>query len=62
MTEIEKIELARYQREIREDLRHMLKKYCRIMAWDVPELDEKAARTLIFRALRDTLAEIEADG
>jgi len=61
MTEIEKIELARYHREILEDLRHMVKKYCRIMEWDVPEVDEKTARDLIFETLRDSLAEIETD-
>jgi hypothetical protein len=61
MTEIEKIELARYHREILEDLRHMVKKYCRIMEWDVPEVDEKEARALIFGTLRDVLAEVETE-
>jgi hypothetical protein len=61
MTEIEKIELARYHREILEDIRHMLKKYCRIMEWDVPEVDDETARKLIFKALRDALAEVEAE-
>jgi hypothetical protein len=61
MTEVEKIELARYHREIVEDLRHMLKKYCRIMEWDVPEVDEKETRGLILRALREALAEVEAE-
>jgi hypothetical protein len=61
MTDVEKIELARYHREIVEDLRHMLKKYCRIMEWDVPDVDEKAARALILRALREALAEVEAE-
>ncbi len=61
MTDIEKIEIERYHREIVEDVRHMLRKYHRIMEWDVPELDEKAARSLIFQALRDSIAEIEAE-
>jgi hypothetical protein len=61
MTDVEKIELARYHREIVEDLRHMLKKYGRIMEWDVPDVDEKAARALILRALREALAEVEAE-
>jgi hypothetical protein len=62
MTDVEKIELARYHREITEDFRHMLKKYLRIMEWDVPEVDEKEARTLILKSMRDALAEVEADG
>lgn len=60
-TDMEKIELARYHREIVEDLRHMLKKYLRIMEWDVPEVDEKQGQALILQAVRDALAEVEAE-
>jgi hypothetical protein len=31
MSEVEKVELARYKREIVDDLRHLVKKYVRIM-------------------------------
>jgi hypothetical protein len=62
MTDIEKIELGRYHREILEDLRHLVKKYGRIMEWDVAEVDEKEARALIFQAMRDALAKVEAEG
>jgi hypothetical protein len=62
MSDIEKIELARYHREIIEDLRHMLKKYLRIMEWDVPEVDDKEARALILRAMREAVAEVESEG
>jgi hypothetical protein len=61
MTDIEKIELARYHREILEDLRHLVKKYGRIMEWDVAEVDEEEARALIFQAMRDALAKVEAE-
>jgi len=43
MSDIEDIELARYHREIVEDLRHMLKKYSRIMEWDVPDAVDEGA-------------------
>ncbi len=63
MTDIETIEMTRYHREIVEDLRHMLKKYGRIMEWDVPDaVDEGATRKLILQSLRDALAEVEAEG
>ncbi|UHD17611.1 hypothetical protein [Thiocapsa bogorovii] len=63
MTDIETIEMTRYHREIVEDLRHMLKKYSRIMEWDVPDaVDEGATRKLILQSLRDALAEVEAEG
>ena len=61
MADVAKIELARYHREIVEDLRHMVKKYCRIMEWDVPDVDEGNARSLIFQALKASLAEVEAE-
>ena len=60
MASIEKIELARYRTELDDDVRHLVKKYCRIMGWEVPELDEAAARTLIIQALRESLAKVEA--
>jgi hypothetical protein len=63
MTDIETIEMTRYHREIVEDLRHKLKKYSRIMEWDVPDaVDEAATRKLILQSLRDALAEVEAEG
>jgi hypothetical protein len=60
MPSIEKIELARYRTELDDDVQHLVKKYCRIMGWEVPELDEAAARTLIIQALRESLAKVEA--
>lgn len=58
----EKIELARYRREIVEDLRHLRDKYIRIMEWDVPDIDdENKARGLIVQALKSGLAEVEAE-
>jgi hypothetical protein len=61
MSESERIEIARYQREIVEDLRHILKKYVRIMEWDVPEVAEKDARALVMQALKASLAAVEAE-
>jgi len=61
MSEVEKVELARYKREIVDDLRHLVKKYVRIMEWDVPDVEEKEARALIIKALEACFAEIEAE-
>ena len=63
MSDIENIEMERYHREIVEDLRHMVKKYIRIMEWDVPDaVDEGATRALIMKSLKSALAEVEAEG
>jgi hypothetical protein len=61
MKTIEQVEIDRYRAELNDDVRHLVKKYCRIMGWEVPELDERAARALIFQALRDALAKAEAE-
>lgn len=61
MTDIEKIEMARYREELEDDLRHLVKKYYRIMSWEVPELDERRARQLLFSAIHDALAKLEAE-
>jgi hypothetical protein len=61
MPNLEELEITRYQNELVHDVRHLVKKYCRIMAWEVPELDEAAARRLIFDALKRALAEAEND-
>jgi len=59
MAELEKIEMTRYYGELEDDLRHMVAKYCRIMGWEVPELEEEKARALIFESLRQALAKVE---
>ena len=61
MTDIEKIEMERYRSELEDDLRHMVKKYCRIMSWEVSELDESRARQLIFSAIHDALVQLETE-
>ncbi|EIC23505.1 hypothetical protein [Thiorhodovibrio frisius] len=59
MAELEQIEMSRYRDELAHDLRHLVKKYCRIMAWEVPELDEKRANQLIIDAMRGALKNID---
>ena len=61
MPPIEQIEMDRYRAELDDDVRHLMKKYSRIMGWDVPELDEAAARRLILQALREAVALVEAE-
>lgn len=59
MTQIEKVQMARYLGELEDDMNHILRKYCRIMGWDIPELDEQDARALILKAMHDALAKVE---
>lgn len=59
MADLESVEIERYRGELEDDVRHLVKKYCRIMSWEIPEIDEKQASKLIFQALKDALADAE---
>ncbi len=59
MAEFEQIALERYAKELEDDMRHLLKKYCRMMGWNVPELDEEKARELILASMQDALSAIK---
>ena len=61
MATIEEVEMGRYSKELEDDVRHIVNKYCRIMGWDIPDLDEASARRLIFEALRASVARVEAE-
>ena len=61
MTDVEKIQMERYLSELEDDVRHIVNKYCRIMGWGVPELDEQAGRKLILEALRKAVAKVESE-
>jgi hypothetical protein len=61
MADLEQVEINRYRRELEHDVRHLVKKYCRIMSWEVPELKESEAGKLIFMALRQALDEVEKE-
>jgi len=43
--------VARYRNEIGHDIDHLVKKYCRIIGWEVPDVDDQEARKLVFQAL-----------
>jgi hypothetical protein len=61
MATIEEIEMGRYAQELEDDVRHLVRKYSRIMAWDIPDLDEQAARRLILAALRSSVTRVESE-
>jgi hypothetical protein len=61
MSDIEKIEMARYHHEVVDDVRHMVGKYCRIMEWDVPDVDEGQARALILASIKAALTQVAGE-
>jgi hypothetical protein len=61
MNRPEAIQMERYHQELEDDVRHILKKYSRIMGWGIPELNEAEARRLILEAMRSALAKVETE-
>ena len=57
----EAIEMERYHQELEDDVRHILKKYSRIMGWSIPEVDEGTARRLILESMQAALAKLEKE-
>jgi len=60
MSNLEQIDVARYRIEIGHDIDHLVKKYCRILGWEIPEVDDREAKKLIIQALKDALAQAES--
>ncbi len=60
MSGLEKIEVVRYRDEIVHDIDHLVKKYCRIIGWEVPDVDDQEARRLVLQALKEAMAQVEA--
>ena len=55
MATMEQLELAAHSRELVNDVRHLVERYRKIFAWDVPELDQELSDTMILTAIREAL-------
>lgn len=60
MKKMEQIELDAHRDQIVADMRGLVEKYRTIFGWDIPEIDEHAADTLILAAMHTALDEILA--
>ncbi|WP_456448677.1 hypothetical protein [Thiolapillus sp.] len=61
MTDVQKFEIARYRKEIDEDVRKLVDHYLSISDWDIPEVDEKKSIDYILMAVRESLDTIEKE-
>jgi len=61
MTDVQKFEIARYRKEIDEDVRKLVDHYLSISDWDIPEVDEKKSIEYILMAVRESLDTIEKE-
>ncbi len=56
----EDMEMRKMDRELQDDVDHLIERYLRIFEWDIPEPDERRARQLIIERVRNALDRIEA--
>jgi hypothetical protein len=59
MAEIEQRELAAHRNAIIADVKQLVEKYRAIFDWDVPDIDQAAADTLILAEVRKALDALE---
>lgn len=61
MTDIQKVEIERYRRELVKDTRKLVDKYLSISDWDIPEIDEAKTVSYILQVIREALDAVEKD-
>jgi hypothetical protein len=59
MSDMQEIEIKRYQQELLDDVRTLVDKYRCAMEWDIPDDDEKESDRAIFKAIRGALDVVE---
>ena len=58
MKKMEQIELEAHRNDIVTDMHSLVEKYRAIFDWDIPEIDQRAADSLIVAAMHTALNEI----
>ena len=61
MAKIEQLEMDAQREQLAGDVKALVEKYRAIFDWDVPEVDEALSDRLILKALRQALADVEAE-
>ena len=59
MKKIEQIELEAHRNQIGTDVKRLVEKYRAIFDWDVAEIDQRLADTLILAEIRKALDDLE---
>lgn len=61
MSDLEQIDVARYRAEMTHDMVHLVGKYCRILGWEIPEVDDQKAKELVLKALQEALTQVSSE-
>jgi hypothetical protein len=58
MKNMEQLELDAHRKDLIADMHGLLEKYRKIFGWDIPEIDQQGADTLILAAMHKALDDI----
>lgn len=59
MAKMEQLEMDAYRGQLVADVQALVERYRSIFGWDIPEIDQVRADSLILQAMRDALDGIE---
>lgn len=59
MSDMQQYEIEKLHKQIIHDVNHLVEKYQKIMAWDVPENDDATATQLILKEIKAAIDKIE---
>ncbi|MDX2423051.1 MAG: hypothetical protein QNK43_10290 [Amphritea sp.] len=59
MAHIEELELSAHRSDMIKDVNNLIEKYRTIFEWDVPDIDENLADTLILNEVRKALDDVQ---
>ncbi|MET0064864.1 MAG: hypothetical protein ABW076_00815 [Candidatus Thiodiazotropha sp.] len=60
MNNTEEIEMHKMDRELLDDVDHLLKRYVRIFEWDIPDSNESDVRKIILQRMHKALDRLES--
>ena len=61
MSDLEQIDVARYRAEITHDMAHLVGKYCRILGWEIPEVDDQEAKRVVLKVMQEALSQVSSE-
>lgn len=59
MPDMEALEMAKQRGQLDHDVEALVKRYVKIMGWDVPDVDLARARALVLDEIKQAVARIE---
>lgn len=57
---IEDVEISKKRKSIEKDVNKLVNKYIKVMEWDIPDVDETKARSLVLGEIKLAISQMES--